>query len=143
MWHYIILLDWFSIPLFRIFSGSCTSDVADVLCEGTQTLNNDPAAKLPGVLTGCIIRDQVQVETLPVGKSVEHPNNESILGVRKVALTALQRRKKKVKESRSTLSSHLIDDDIDDWKWNWNWSELLYLTTYLKSFYCGVSDFYC
>ena len=80
--------------------------------EGTETLNDDPTAKLPDGLTGCIIQDQV--ETPPVGNSVEQPNIESILGVRKPALTALQRRKKKVKESRSTISSHLIDDDVDD-----------------------------
>lgn len=50
----------------------------------------------------------------PVDKSVENLNVESVLGVKKPALTALQRRKKKVKESRSTISSHLIDDDIED-----------------------------
>lgn len=101
------------MPLCHILSGSCTTEVVNVFHEGTLSPNDEPTAKLPDDLTGSIIGDQVQTMT-PVDKSVENLNVESILGVKKPALTALQRRKKKVKESRSTISSYLIDDDIED-----------------------------
>jgi hypothetical protein len=108
------VLQLISTSLCHVLSSSCTSDVADVCDEGTPTLNDEHTAQLPDVLSGCIIQDHVEVETLISEKPVEDLKIESILGVRKPALTALQRRKKKVKESRSTMSSHLIDDDIDD-----------------------------
>jgi hypothetical protein len=52
------------------------------------------------------------VEALAVLDSVSNPSSvEPILGAKRSTLTALQRRKKKVKESGGVRLSHLEEDD--------------------------------
>ena len=100
-----------------VFSAACNIETADVSLECIQTTLDASVAKIPDILAGYVVEDQVQTK-IPSEESVGDSMMESVLGVKKPMLTALQRRKKKVKESaslsRTTISSHLIDDEIDD-----------------------------
>lgn len=98
------------ISLFLLFLSYIQID--SVMVHGINKTNDEPNERLNPAIKMTVEVEPTVNHTVEVEELIQIPVSvEPVLGAKRVTLTALQRRKKKVKESGGVRLSHLEDDD--------------------------------